>query len=327
MKTEKKIDENLYNERALYLLNIKELRDLGRKIGVPAPATLKKQDLVDYILKIVYGEVDAPKRNSFGRPNVREVDMNQYLAKIMKKSDINDELISASFGDVDSIFKVASPDESSKMKDVEQRIFVADNGKFFLRKFAFVESESDIEISNQTKERFGLEDFDVVEVIASGKSFKIISINGQSIKNITKLKNENIGKEQVFHLSTKEEINNEIIKQIKKSKEEDITAIVFSTNDYSSFGAESILADKTKSATQAYKQFMSMISVCGKYLFEGDNIVVITDELNFVEDIFNAVDEDVASRTKKHLQERLNDFLALGNAVLVYQLDTDSIYQ
>ena len=75
MKKEKKIDENLYNEKSLYLLNIKELRDLGRKIGVPAPATLKKQDLVDYILKIVYGEVDTPKRSSFGRPNVREVDM------------------------------------------------------------------------------------------------------------------------------------------------------------------------------------------------------------------------------------------------------------
>ena len=86
MKTEKRIDENLYNEKSLYLLNIKELRDLGRKIGVPAPATLKKQDLVDYILKIVYGEIDAPKRSSYGRPNVREVDMNQYLTKIMKKT-------------------------------------------------------------------------------------------------------------------------------------------------------------------------------------------------------------------------------------------------
>ena len=85
MKKEKRIDENLYNEKSLYLLNIKELRDLGRKIGVPAPATLKKQDLVDYILKIVYGEIDAPKRSSYGRPNVREVDMGQYLAKIKKK--------------------------------------------------------------------------------------------------------------------------------------------------------------------------------------------------------------------------------------------------
>ena len=93
MKKEKKIDENLYNEKSLYLLNIKELRDLGRKIGVPAPATLKKQDLVDYILKIVYGEIDAPKRSSFGRPNVREVDMEHYLAKIKKKNLIAKKML------------------------------------------------------------------------------------------------------------------------------------------------------------------------------------------------------------------------------------------
>ena len=43
MNADKKIDENLYNEKSLYLLNIKELRDLGRKIGVPAPATLKNK--------------------------------------------------------------------------------------------------------------------------------------------------------------------------------------------------------------------------------------------------------------------------------------------
>ena len=48
------IDTTLYNEKSLYLLNIRELRDMGRKFGVPSPTTLKKQDLVEYILKIVY---------------------------------------------------------------------------------------------------------------------------------------------------------------------------------------------------------------------------------------------------------------------------------
>lgn len=325
MKADKKIDENLYNERALYLLNIKELRDLGRKLGVPAPATLKKQDLVDYILKIVYGEVDAPKRNSFGRPNVREVDMDQYLAKIMKKTDINDELISASFDD--SIFKVASPDESSQIKDVEQRIFIGVDGKYYLREFAFVKNDNDIEISVETKNRLGLEDYDVVEVIVAGKSFKIVSVNGKSIKNTTKLQNENLGKKQVFHLSTKEEINKEIIKEIKKANEEGIKTIIFSANDYSSLGAESIVADKSLSPTLAYKQFMTMLSLCGKYIFQDENILAITDELDFIEDVFNAIDEDVALRTKKHLQARLNDFLELGNAVLVYNIEKEAIYQ
>ena len=52
MKKEKVLDKNLYNEQNLNLLNIRELRLIGRKLGVPAPATLKKQALVEYILKV-----------------------------------------------------------------------------------------------------------------------------------------------------------------------------------------------------------------------------------------------------------------------------------
>ena len=69
------IDENLYNEKTLFLLNIRELRDIGRKFGVPSPTTMKKQELVDYILKIVYGEVQTETRSACGRPNVREFDI------------------------------------------------------------------------------------------------------------------------------------------------------------------------------------------------------------------------------------------------------------
>ena len=230
MKKEKKIDENLYNEKSLYLLNIKELRDLGRKIGVPAPATLKKQDLVDYILKIVYGEVDAPKRSSFGRPNVREVDMEQYLTKIRKKTDVYDEVLGASLEDISGIFKVASHDDSSLTDEAKQRFFVEDGGKFYFRQYAFVESEGDTEVSKEIKDKFGLEDNDIVEVIISGKSFKIISINGKIINNTKDSKNEILGKQQVFHFCTKEEINEDILKVLKENKE--YKTIVYSREDY-----------------------------------------------------------------------------------------------
>ena len=42
-----------------------------------------KQDLIEYILKIVYGEV-APTRSNYGRPNVRDFDMDSYVKKIKK---------------------------------------------------------------------------------------------------------------------------------------------------------------------------------------------------------------------------------------------------
>lgn len=327
MINDKKIDMNLYNEKSLYLLNIKELRDLGRKIGVPAPATLKKQDLVQYILKIVYGEVDVPVRSSFGRPNVREVNINQYLEKIRRKTDVYDEIITATLDYKDTIFKVASPDESNNTNEVEQKVFVEDQGRYFLRELAFVESKNDIEVFKDIKDKFKLENFDVVEIISSGKSFKIISINGKIINDTNKLSSDNFGKKQVFHYCTKEEIKNDIKNQIKQNKQDDVKIVVFSEDDYSKLDVEYIKANKNQTAEQSYKQIMSFVNLCEKYVYDGENIVLITDESNFVEEVIDSLDEGVADRTKKHLQARINDFLALGNALLVFKLDKDFIYQ
>ena len=325
MKKEKKIDENFYNEKSLYLLNIKELRDLGRKIGVPAPATLKKQDLVDYILKIVYGEIDAPKRSSFGRPNVRDVDMGQYLAKIKKKTDVYDEVLNASFGDIESIFKVASPDESSKTNDVVQRIFVEEENKFYLRQYGFVESEGDIEVPKEIKEKFGLENCDIVEVVISGKSFKIVSINGKVTNYAKNLDNEILGKKQVFHFCTKEEINKDIKNLLITNK--DAKTIVYSREDYSKYCSSQIKTDAELDTQKAYKQFMSFVDLCEKYVFEGETIVVVTDESEFIEEMVESFDEAVSSRIKKHLQTKIDELLSLGNALVVYKLDKYFIYQ
>ena len=270
MKKEKKIDENFYNEKSLYLLNIKELRDLGRKIGVPAPATLKKQDLVDYILKIVYGEVDAPKRSSFGRPNVREVDMEHYLAKIRKKTDVYDEVLGVSLDDVSGIFKVASHDETSLINEAKQRFFVEKDGKFYFRQFAFVESEGDIEVSKEIKEKFDLEENDIVEVIISGKSFKIISINGKIVNNQNESKNENLGKKQVFHFCTKEEIKKDILKVLKENKE--LKTIVYSSENYEKECDVFVKTETIEDSQKAFKHIMNFFNLCEKYIFwRGNN--------------------------------------------------------
>ena len=324
MKKEKKIDENLYNEKSLYLLNIKELRDLGRKIGVPAPATLKKQDLVDYILKIVYGEVDTPKRSSFGRPNVREVDMEHYLEKIRKKTDVYDEVLGASLEDFSGIFKVASHDDSSLTNDVEQRFFVEADGKFYFRKYAFVESESDTEVSLEIKDKFNLEENDIVEVIISGKSFKIISINGKII-NSNDTKNEILGKKQVFHFCTKEEINKDILKVLNENK--DLKTLVYSSENYKDNCDVFVKTETSDDSQKAFKHIMNFVNLCEKYIFEGETIGVLTDELDYIESVVDSLDEEVSNRTKKHLQTRINELLALGNALIVYKLDTNFIYQ
>ena len=66
---------------------------------------------------------------------------------------------------------------------------------------------------------------------------------------------------------------------------------------------------------------------CEKYVFEGENILILTDESKFIENTVESLDSEVSNRTKKHLQTRIEEVLALGNALVVYKLDTDFIYQ
>jgi len=53
--------------QGLYKKTIKELRQFGRSVGVYAPATLSKADLIAHIRAIVYG-TELPKETKMGRP-------------------------------------------------------------------------------------------------------------------------------------------------------------------------------------------------------------------------------------------------------------------
>ena len=311
-------ETNLYNEKNLFLLNIKELRDMGRKLGVPSPTTMKKEALVGYILKIIYGEVATEVRNPSGRPNVREFDINHYVEKIKRKSNITPD-------DVNSVFRVAEHIEKELTNEVQQRIFVEDGEKFYLRQYGFVESEGDKETTKEIKEKFGLENFDVVEVIISGKSFKIVSINGKIVNDTNDFENEYLGKKQVFHYCTKEEINDDILRLLNEGK--NLKKIVFSREDYSAVSDEYIKTEVDADLSKAYKQFMMFVGTCEKYVYDGENVLVVTDEAEFIEQTIERLDMEVSNRTKKHLQSKIEELLSLGNALVVYKLDKDFIYQ
>ena len=330
MNAKGKIDKNLYNEKSLYLLNIRQLRDIGRKIGVPAPATLKKQQLVDYILKIVYGEIEPPKRNSCGRPNVRDVNIDEYMAKIAKKTDVNGELISASFDDL-GIFKVASHDDNRVINGIKQKVFVEENKKYYLREHAFVPSKDDIEVPLEIQKKYNLTAFDVLEIVSSGKLFKIISINGNKVKDekqAKKLKKLKIGEKQVFHLRTKEEVNLEIINTIKESLNAGLKVVVLSGKTYvDDKNVQYLIVDQNQNNSQKYKKINEFISVCEKFVYNGENIVVVTDKSDLVEGVIDSFESDVSLRIKKHLQNKIDELLDLGNVLAIFKLDADFIYQ
>ena len=53
----------------------------------------------------------------------------------------------------------------------------------------------------------------------------------------------------------------------------------------------------------------------------------MTDEAEFIEQTIEKLDTEVSNRTKKHLQSKIEELLSLGNALVVYKLDKDFIYQ
>lgn len=322
------IDENLYNEKTLFLLNIRELRDIGRKFGVPSPTTMKKQELVDYILKIVYGEVQTETRSACGRPNVREFDINHYIEKIKRKTELTPELIKVKLDDVDSIFKVADEGEKVLTKEVVQRIFVEDENKFFLRERGFVASQTDIEVPELIVKKLKLENFDVVEVIISDDAFKIISINGEKATDYESEINKvgKAGQKQVFHLRTKEEIEEEIKNLEKICESNGVELLVFSNKEYKGSHTQSVVIEEGERAAKIYKKFIGFVEACEKCIFENQNIVVAIDELDRVMESIESFDEESSSRIKKHLQQKVEKLLSLGNALNIYKLESEKQY-
>lgn len=330
MKKNSEIDKSLYSEKSLYLLNIRELRDLGRKFGVPAPTTLKKKELVDYILKVVYGQVSVPIRSSFGRPSVREFDMDKYVSKIKKNSEISSELKGVKLKNFGTM-KVAEPKERYIENEIETRAFCRDGEKCYLRVREFVASPDDIEISPELVEKFRLEDFDVVEITRNGDMFKIISVNGIKRRTCfdkisvdgTKLRS---GKTQDFYLSTKEEMKDTLESLSRECGESEIKLIALTREMLTGKTTQCVLYDEDEGSSKIYKKFVYLIGLCEKAVFEGQDFVLAIEDADVVEENLEYFEKDVSLRIKKYIQNSIPKFSSLGNVVLFLRLEREVNY-
>lgn len=328
------IDATLFNEKSLYILNIRELRDLGRKMGVPAPASLKKQELVDYILKIVYGEVVVPVRSLRGRPNVREFNMNKYLDKIKRNSELTSELVKYKL-DLDydlGGFLVSSPTANyGSSKNIKHRVFYDDGKKCFLRVHEFVESKEDIECSRELAQKLGLENLDVVEIIECEGSFKIVTINGKkldhNLKNLA-LDNEFIGEgtNQVFYYRTKEEIEENIKTLATFCEEQNIKVFVFATKKYTGKTTETVVYDNTESVNQVYKKIMMLFSLSEKAVYENEDVLVLIENFNDIENCLESFENDVLERSKSFIEQKVEKLTKLDNSCVIFRLEKQANY-
>lgn len=328
-KTKNSIDTTLYNEKSLYLLNIRELRDIGRKFGVPSPTTMKKQDLIEYILKIVYGEAE-PSRSNYGRPNVREFNMEQYVSKIKKNSDLTDELLKVKLDDFDvGVMKLASPKPEETPNNIENRVFIEENGKCYLRVHGFVESEKDIELSQEYAKKFGLENFDIVEARIENNLFKIITINGVSQKGgFDEFVNEEKtgAQKKVFYVRTKEEKEEKIKEIVEKIDTNCLKLLIFANKKYTEKCTEFVQYDIGEGYSKMYKNFMRFVGLCEKYIYDGEDIVVLLDDAIDIEDMCEAFDAEVNERVRANIKQILNRITALGNLLISFRIEASKDY-
>ena len=324
------IDKSLYSEKSLFLLNIKELRDLGRKFGVPSPTTKKKKELVDYILNVVYGNIQTPVIGSYGRPSKREFDMDKYLDKIKKKSDISNELKNISLKDFGTM-KIANFKDVLESEIIETRVFYEDKGKFFLRVREFVASNDDIEISEDIVKRFKLEMFDVVEISKTEDMFKIISINGIKVK--TEFEKIDVcgttlhpGVSRDFYLSTKEEIREKIEKLSSDCEKNDVKFIVFTTKPLEGKTTEFVEYSVKEESSKIYKKLVYLIGLCEKAVFDGLDFIVAIENADYIEKLFNSFEKDISDRIKKYVEQTLPKFASLGNVLILFRHENEVEY-
>ena len=104
---------------------------------------------------------------------------------------------------------MASPKSSELGDNIEIRTYFEEDNKCYLRVREFVASERDIEISKEYAKKLELENLDVLDVRIEGDMFKIIAVNGVSVKDKFKdltinNKEMKVGNRQVFSIRTKE---------------------------------------------------------------------------------------------------------------------------
>lgn len=326
--------ESIYNAKSLYLLNIKELRSIGRQLGVSAPASKNKEELVSSILKVVYGEVETSFRIKSGRPSKNDYDLESCLDKLRKNADSSNKLKNFTYEPTSFDYGmklVSSKQENYNINsNIETRFFCKEDGGFYLKIKGFVKSDDDIEISDEFVKKFNLEDMDIVEIIKGKQGFNLYSVNGIKVKDDSPvpIDEENIfwGRNQDFYLSTKEEIIKKINKVISFSDDKNIKVLVFGKGDFQGKNCVLFKYDENESHSIIYKKLMGFMESCERLSLAGENLIAIFENALFVESKLEMFDSDILSRIKNYLSEKQTSLIEIGNSIVKFKLQEDIEY-
>lgn len=136
--------------------HINTVREIGRRIGVRAPASLKKDQLIVEIMKIQRGEEVPTERSKAGAPVKSEIDLSRFY-KVTENID----------------YTSVKPQEKIKFRDSAEDCFVMEGylehnlpGYGFLRVKPGENTPGDVFVSLQNIRRFNLRRGDKVKAIA-----------------------------------------------------------------------------------------------------------------------------------------------------------------
>jgi len=169
---------------------------------VPSPTTLKKNDLVNYIIGIIYGtEKKRDEGNLRGRPARSKQKSYQKFVDLIDKLDspkLNSSFIGRSNDFFDNSFsfmdtlsvKVASPSQEYSNDALDQKELVLSKGivciansGFVVRKLRYVESVSDTKIPERLAREYNLQEDDMIDYLPDEYNHvaQIIKVNGKFI--------------------------------------------------------------------------------------------------------------------------------------------------
>ena len=198
-------DDCLYTREDLNNLGIYELREVGRSVGVPSPTTLKKEQLIDYILAIIYGE-DIKKSSGKlrGRPaRNKQKSTNLFIDLIEKvetpkcnKTFIDQKQYDYSGFNYSSLIssKVASPKSpyinSAEYEDnltLKKGTVCYEEDKIVVRTLRFIDSANDPLIPKAIIEDYNLRDNDIIEYLLDNEGRNVLQIikkNGEIAERV-----------------------------------------------------------------------------------------------------------------------------------------------
>ncbi len=156
------------------------LRELGRQIGVKAPAAKNKEELIEQILGVQSGKIKPHSYGKSGAPKKLKVDISKYLINDdnFEYPRVESEYSKITFCDVDDSF------------EVEGVLELHVDGYGFLRTGNYEASKRDIFVSNANIKKYRLRRGDKVccraKVVREGESAAlqtVISVNGVPTEN------------------------------------------------------------------------------------------------------------------------------------------------